>query len=424
MKLILGSLLFALLVVTAQAADFQAVQGGDLNDTNTWGGVTIPGASDNVDLNGQAVTLTNTLTLASLVDVATGGSLDLGAGVTFTCRSVTDAALITSAAGVVVDCDVTLTTGNGLTINAFGEVTIQGTWDNSGGGYCVYNSGTVTDFSGELNNSSDGYGAFNGGTWYDFSGSIENSSSGYGAYNYGGTWYDFSGTLTTSSGYGAYNYSGTWSDFSGELTNSGSPGDFSGAINYGTWSDFSGILNNSGSYGALNNGTWTDFSGILNNSGSGMGAYNVNTWFQFSGELNNSGSGYGVYNNGGTWTDFSGNLVLSSADVEAIDGDAIPFSGSIKIAAQPDLSAANVKQGKTNLGVDGSLVATTYGDNDASKVLITASNPGTFNESARNTDPGIANVKSGTGYKIINTNKTGTLVAGGGWGFGGGTFTP
>jgi hypothetical protein len=64
-----------------------------------------------------------------------------------------------------------------------------------------------------------------------------------------------------------------------------------------------------------------------------------------------------VGNYGGTVTDFTGNLVLSSANVEAIDGDAIPFSGSIKIAAQSDLSAENVKAGKVILGVTGTMTS-------------------------------------------------------------------
>jgi hypothetical protein len=41
---------------------------------------------------------------------------------------------------------------------------------------------------------------------------------------------------------------------------------------------------------------------------------------------------------------------------------------------------------------------------------------GTFNEIARNTDPGTANVASGVGYKIYDVSQTGTLVVGGGGG--------
>jgi hypothetical protein len=318
MKRILGILAGLMLAASAQAANYQAAADGNWHTTNTWGVTSIPGASDHVDLNGKAITLTNSLTLASLGDVATGGSLDLGVGVTFTCRAVTNAALTTSAASVVVDCDVTLTTGNGITINAGGEVTIAGTWSNSGDGYGVVNgSGTWTDFTGTLNNSGEGYGVYNygGGTVTDFSGTLNHSGGGYGVVNGGG---------------------GTVTDFSGTLNHSG------------------------GGYGVVNgSGTWTDFTGTLNNSGEGYGVYNdsSSTWTDFTGTLNNSGSGTGAYNNGGTWTDFSGNLVLSSANVEAIGGDAIPFSGSIKIAAQPDLSAANIVTGKTILGVTGTKAA-------------------------------------------------------------------
>jgi len=35
---------------------------------------------------------------------------------------------------------------------------------------------------------------------------------------------------------------------------------------------------------------------------------------------------------------------------------------------------------------------------------------GTFDESARNTDPGVINVLAGVGYKILNAAKTGTLA--------------
>jgi hypothetical protein len=39
---------------------------------------------------------------------------------------------------------------------------------------------------------------------------------------------------------------------------------------------------------------------------------------------------------------------------------------------------------------------------------------GTFDEAARNTDPGIANVRSGTNYKIQNSSLTGTMSGGAG----------
>jgi hypothetical protein len=217
MKRILGILAGLTLASAAQAANFKAAKAGNWHTTSTWGVTSIPGASDHVDLNGKAVTQTGTVSCASLVDVATGGSLVLGANVTFTCRAVTNAPLETESTGVVVDCDYKLTTGYGLTILVDGEVTIQGTWNNSGSDCGVVNAGTVTDFSGTLNNSGDGYGVVNAGTVTDFSGTLNNSGSGYGAYNNGGTWTYFTGTLNNSgSGYGAYN-GGTWTDFTGNL---------------------------------------------------------------------------------------------------------------------------------------------------------------------------------------------------------------
>jgi len=52
----------------------------------------------------------------------------------------------------------------------------------------------------------------------------------------------------------------------------------------------------------------------------------------------------------------------------------------------------------------------TYGDENPAFVLTTATGPGTFDEAARNTDPGIANVKFGLAYKIQNVPLTGAAV--------------
>jgi hypothetical protein len=117
----------------------------------------------------------------------------------------------------------------------------------------------------------------------------------------------------SGNGYGAYNDGGTWTDFSGELNNSGNGGNCTGAYNgsYGTWTDFSGTLNNTGLYGAFNySGTWTDFSGTCLDSGAGIA--------------------------------FSGSI-----------GNITGFIG--RPSSQPDLAAANIKTGKTILGVEGSL---------------------------------------------------------------------
>ena len=96
-------------------------------------------------------------------------------------------------------------------------------------------------------------------------------------------------------------------------------------------------------------------SGDLTNSGNGTGVNNDNGVItDFTGTLTNSGSGIAV-NNYVTWTNFSGNLILASLAASAIGGNAIPFSGTIHIAAQPDLAAANILTSKTILGVAGTL---------------------------------------------------------------------
>jgi hypothetical protein len=46
------------------------------------------------------------------------------------------------------------------------------------------------------------------------------------------------------------------------------------------------------------------------------------------------------------------------------------------------------------------------------KILNSVKTP-TFNEAARNTDPGVGNVKLATGYKIQNVPLVGTLASGG-----------
>ena len=169
---------------------------------------------------------------------------------------------------------------------------------------------------------------------------------------------------------------GTLTDVTGSLTISGLGG--YGVYNAGTVTDFSGVLSNSGGgYGAANANTWTNFSGVLNNSGAGWGASNAGEWGDFTGTLTNTGTGIAADNSGVTWTAFTGILELGSMASTAIDGDAIPFSGIIRIKAQADLDTGNIKTGKTILGVAGSLTVYTYGDNDAAKVLNTAAAPGT-----------------------------------------------
>jgi len=132
----------------------------------------------------------------------------------------------------------------------------------------------------------------------------------------------------------------------------------------GTVTDVTGDLTNTGSFGAYNDGgTWSDFSGTLNNSGSGYGADNYDTWSDFSGMCLDSGSGVA----------FTGRIY----NVTGIIG---------RPSSQADLAAANIRSGKTILGVAGTNVGAGF-----------------------NTDPGVANVKDGTAYTILNVAKEGTL---------------
>jgi hypothetical protein len=79
----------------------------------------------------------------------------------------------------------------------------------------------------------------------------------------------------------------------------------------------------------------------------------------------------------------------------------------------------NVRSG-TSYWLNGSNVTGTCAVPAASNVLSGVSvdaTTGTFDEAARNTDPGIANVRSGTNYKIQNASLTGTMAAGGSAGY-------
>jgi hypothetical protein len=309
MKRIFGILAGLVLAASAQAADFQAVSNGNFHATNTWGVTAIPGASDNVDLNGKAITLTNSLTLASLVDVATGGSLDLGAGVAFICRAVTNAPLTTSAEGVSVDCDYTLTMyAYGFTINSGGVVAIQGTWSNSAAGSCFINSGTITDISGTVNNSGN-EGIFNYyGTITDISGTVNVYENHQGILNDYGTITDISGTVNVhgGGGQGINNNAGTITDISGTVNILCVDGQ--GVVdNYGTITDISGMVLDTSGSGAITlgtvGGTVSIITGIVGrpSSVSTLTPGNVKsgvTILGVTGTLQTGGSGYGINGTG------------------------------------------------------------------------------------------------------------------------------
>ena len=71
-------------------------------------------------------------------------------------------------------------------------------------------------------------------------------------------------------------------------------------------------------------------------------------------------------------------------------------------AVDTDLAAANILSGKTIFGFDGTIIPDpTYGDNDATKVLNTASNPGTY-------DPNTCSTTYDTSNLTVGTVKSGT----------------
>lgn len=95
-------------------------------------------------------------------------------------------------------------------------------------------------------------------------------------------------------------------------------------------------------------------------------------------------------------------------------GDTITNAGGFQLTFNIDLPAVtSVLDSDTVYGAAG-----TYHAPDAAEVISTAvfgaasATAGTFNEAARNTDPGAAAVLYGTAYKICNSAKTGTLTTG------------
>lgn len=93
-------------------------------------------------------------------------------------------------------------------------------------------------------------------------------------------------------------------------------------------------------------------------------------------------------------------------------GDTLTNAGAFDLTFNIDVPAvASVLDSDTVYGAAG-----TYHAPDAAEVINTATfGPasaisGTFDEAARNTDPGVAAVLYGTTYKIRNVDKTGTFI--------------
>jgi hypothetical protein len=236
---------------------------------------------------------------------------------------------------------------------------------------------------------------------------------------------DFSGTVDWP-----YIY---WTTSTGEFTGTinGNGGLWGCVIDWGGTFTFSGEITTSGSYGLyLDSGASGTFNGTVTNNGGGAGVYNlgdnvINTtitntssgvgyWHAspaggfysggfYSGVLTNTGSGDAIrIDNGATYDAFLSTLsgIVTSTNgvpINTISGYGVGrITGTVSYTPNvPNLSAANIKKDTVILGVTGSMEA---GD------LTFAQ------EAARNTDPGIANVKKGTSYKIIDTAKVGTLV--------------
>jgi hypothetical protein len=108
----------------------------------------------------------------------------------------------------------------------------------------------------------------------------------------------------------------------------------------------------------------------------------------------------------------AGSLTLPTANYVSTENGAYGVGGtgstptlnmSLYCLISTVVAAAYVLEGHDNrTGGDAGTLA-------ASSVLVAAG--GTFDESARNTDPGEANVWTGTSYKIANVSKSGSKVA-------------
>lgn len=114
----------------------------------------------------------------------------------------------------------------------------------------------------------------------------------------------------------------------------------------------------------------------------------------------------------------------SGYDAGEIDGAAAQYTTD---AAAVEAVKAGIRTTVTVLGVTGTLDLSLYtlisGVVAAQYVLVghdnyTGGDAGTFDESARNTDPGEANVVDGVTYKILNVAKEGTYAGGGGYTYG------
>lgn len=183
-----------------------------------------------------------------------------------------------------------------------------------------------------------------------------------------------------------------------------------------------------GLVGAANN--------TINVTGNVTAAAEIGVYNNNAGAVNITGNvtGGSVIQKHGLHTAYGGGTVTGTVTGGAAVGAAgVNCTGTTGMTLTGNLvntATANASQGKIIYSPASPANYIQYGATkyyydipDAASVLSSdtvAGESGTYDEAARNTDPGEENVRSGTTYKIQNSEKTGSMSAGGGggaWGF-------
>jgi hypothetical protein len=249
----------------------------------------VPGATDDVDVAGFALTQGTVAQVKSRTDSSVGNTGSLTLTGDFECHDVQEVPIIVP---------------NGVTaLLDFGDGINDGGCQYSGSGNAIecQSGGTVTDVWGSVENSGAGAAVYNLGTWGDFSGSMENSGVGSGVVH----------------------DDGTWDDFSGDLVNSG---EGSGFACFAAMGDFSGVLRNTGEGIGFydESGVVDDVSGTIIDSGSGIAFYSE------SGTLENI---TGLIGRPSSQADLLAENILLGKTILGIAGTAIPhvsYAGGVE----------------------------------------------------------------------------------------------
>lgn len=239
--------------------------------------------------------------------------------------------------------------------------------DTAVNGYVVGYRATFDDGAGNLNTGAvDDDATFNDSSY-------NNGIVGYYAiFNDSSTNNSFVDDEATFNGYASNYVDGSvarYAVFNDSSTNSGTVGD-DATFNGSSCNYYGGSV-----------GDYTTFNSDATQYGTYMGtSYTLAAATTFDASCSFvSGTSFGIANPSASFVQTGSNPITS-------DGGTTPIPYLVTLGGQPDLDDANILVGKTILGVAGA-----------------------FNESARNTDPGVTNVKSGTSYKIANSTKNGTL---------------